>query len=87
MKKFLIYKMMGSDMFVNNALSIMNASYKILGVRPTNFFLNNTVVPMFCAGETLDQLKADIKEHKSRNVNVIGNYIVEGEGEMNETQI
>jgi len=32
-------------------------------------------------------LKADIKEHKSRNVNVIGNYICEGLGDMNEAMI
>ena len=79
--------MMGSDLFINNALSGMNTSYRILGVGITNFVLNNTVVPLFCAGETIDQLKADILEHKSRNVNVIGNYICEGLGEIDEAQI
>jgi len=51
---------MGSDLFINNALSMMNTSYRLLGVGATNFVLNNTVVPLFCAGETIDQLKADI---------------------------
>lgn len=78
---------MGSDLFINHSLTMMNKSYKYFGLRMTNFVLNNTVVPLFCAGETLDQLKADIYEHKSRNVNIIGNYICEGLGEMNEEMI
>lgn len=87
MKKFMIYKLMGSDLFINHSLTMMNQSYRFLGTRLTNFVLNNTVVPLFCAGETIEMLKADIKEHKSRNVNVIGNYICEGLGDMNEAMI
>lgn len=60
MKKFTIYKLMGSDFFINNALRGMQLSYKLLGIRLTNLILNKTVVPLFCAGETIDQLKTDI---------------------------
>jgi len=87
MKKFLVYKLMGSDLFINHALRGMELSYKLLGTRFTNFILNNTVVPLFCAGETIDQLKADIRDHRKRNINVIGNYICEGLSEMNENDI
>lgn len=40
MKKYFCYKLMGSDLFINFSLSILNTFYKIVGVRLTNFFIN-----------------------------------------------
>jgi hypothetical protein len=60
MKKFFVYKLMGSDIFINHSLSMMNLSYKVLGVRMTNFAINNSVGSLFTAGETIQTLVEDI---------------------------
>ena len=52
-KKFLVYKLMGTDLFLNHSLGLMNLSYKLLGVRLTNFAINNSVGSLFTAGETI----------------------------------
>lgn len=43
MKKFIVYKFMGSDMFINHSLSMINRSYQVLGIRATNTVVNNSV--------------------------------------------
>ena len=42
-KKFMVYKLMSSNLFINYALKGMQVCYKIFGVRPTNFLINKTV--------------------------------------------
>jgi len=52
-KKFFVYKLMGSELFINHSLSFINIFYKILGIRLTNFAINNTVASLFTSGETV----------------------------------
>ena len=53
LKKMAVYKLMGTDMFINYALTCMNLSYKDIGVNVTNFFINNSVGSIFTSGETV----------------------------------
>ena len=38
-KKYFIYKIMGSNMFINYSLMGMNIAYKLLGVKFTNLVI------------------------------------------------
>jgi len=87
LKKFMVYKLMGSDLFINHSLSMMGWSYRLFGVRLTNFVINKSVGSLFTAGETIESLVDDIAELEKRNVYAIGNYVVEGLSEMNEVAI
>jgi len=78
---------MGSDLFINHSLSMMNLSYKLLGIRLTNFAINKSVGSLFTAGETIESLVEDIAELEKRNISAIGNYVVEGMAEMDEVAI
>jgi len=84
MKKFFVYKLMGSDLFINHSLSLMNLSYKVLGVRLTNLAINKSVGSLFTAGETIETLVEDIAELEKRNISAIGNYVIEGLSEYND---
>lgn len=52
-KKFFVYKLMGSELFINHSLTFINVFYKILGIRLTNFAINNSVASLFTSGETV----------------------------------
>jgi hypothetical protein len=56
-KKYYVYKLMGSDLFINYSLRMMNMCYKIFGNKLTNFGINNSVASIFTSGETIDSLK------------------------------
>ena len=87
MKKYMVYKLMGSNLFIDYSLSMMKLCYKILGVRLTNFAINKSVASLFTAGETLTSLNKDIESLKEQNINGVANYVVEGLSEMNEVKI
>ena len=59
-KKFLIYKMMGSNMFINHSLRAMKLFYKIMGVRLTNLAIEKTASSIFTGGVSLDDLIKDV---------------------------
>ena len=52
-KKYFVYKLMGSNLFINYSLGLMNLSYKVLGIRLTNFAINKSVGSLFTSGENL----------------------------------
>ena len=80
----MVYKIMGSDFFINNAMRSMDFSYKVLGQTLTNFFINRSVGSLFTAGESIQTLEKDIKELQIRHVGGIGNYVVEGLEKMDQ---
>jgi hypothetical protein len=51
---------MGSNTFLNYSLNIIDTTYKLLGVKITNFLINKSVAPIFISGETIESLKLDI---------------------------
>jgi len=55
-KKFWIYKMMGSNLFINYSLLGMRLSYKLLGVKLTNLAVEKTCGSIFTGGVTLADL-------------------------------
>lgn len=59
-KKYLIYKLMASNLFINHSLGMMNMCYKIFGIKLTNFAINNTVASIFTSGETIQSLHSDV---------------------------
>jgi len=52
-KKFLCYKLMGSNLFINYSLAGMGLCYKLLGVRLTNLCINASVGSLFTSGESI----------------------------------
>jgi hypothetical protein len=63
-KKFFVYKLMGSNMFIDYSLPLINVCYKILGIKLTNFAINNSVASLFTSGETIKSLIRDIDEYE-----------------------
>ena len=53
LKKFLIYKMMSSNFFINYSLLGMSFSYRLFGVKLTNTIIERTAGSIFTGGVTL----------------------------------
>lgn len=87
MRKYATYKLMGSDIFINHALTMMGIAYRILGIRPTNFCIHNSVGDLFTSGETIDSVKSDVKSLREKNIRSIVNFAVEGLAEYDEQRI
>lgn len=83
-KKYLVYKLMGSNLFINYSLGLMNLCYKIFGVRITNFAINKTVGSLFTSGESIQSLIKDIASFEKNNIYGIANYVVEGLAVMDD---
>ena len=77
-KKLLIYKMMGSNIFINYSLMGISAAYKVLGKTITNFAIENTAASVFTGGVTVADLGEAGKELEERGIGTIGCYVVEG---------
>lgn len=77
-KKFLCYKLMGSDLFINFSLTFLNGFYKLLGVRLTNFMINKSIGSLFTSGESIQTLVEDIKNLEKNNIYGLAGYVVEG---------
>ena len=77
-KKYFIYKIMGSNVFINYSLMGMNLAYKLLGIKLTNLMVEQTAGTIFTGGVTLNDLSKDISVLESRGVGGIGCYVVEG---------
>lgn len=52
-KKFFIYKAMGSNLFINYSLSGVHLSYKLFGISLTNFLIEKTAGSIFTGGVDL----------------------------------
>ena len=77
-KKLMIYKMMGSNIFINYSLTGISASYKLLGTNLTNFAIENTAASVFTGGVTVKDLAGAAEELEERGIGTIGCYVVEG---------
>ena len=77
-KKLMIYKMMGSNVFINYSLTGISAAYKVLGTRITNFAIENTAASVFTGGVTVADLSNSAIELEQRGIGTIGCYVVEG---------
>jgi len=86
-KKLMIYKMMGSDIFINNAIPLMNLTFKLLGQRASSILVNQTAGSVFTSGENEFSLVKDIRKFKERKVGGIGNYVVEGMHKYNDALV
>ncbi len=61
--------------------------YRVMGKGLTNMLINRSAGSVFTSGETLDTLVEDIKDLEKRRIGSVGNYVVEGLHEMNESVI
>jgi hypothetical protein len=86
-KKYMIYKLMGSDIFINHALGVMTTCYQVLGIPVTNKAINTSVGTLFTSGETIGSLMKDIAEFEKQNINGLANYALEGLATMDEGKI
>lgn len=86
-KKYFVYKLMGSNMFINHSLGMMNVCYKIFGIKLTNFAINNSVASIFTSGETVASMKYDVGVHEKKNIGGIAGYVVEGLAKMDYKKI
>ena len=78
---------MGSNLFINYSLGLMNLCYKVLGVRFTNFAINKSVGSLFTSGENLQTLIQDIRSLEKDNIFGIANYVVEGLETMDDDYV
>lgn len=86
-KKLMVYKLMGSDVFLNHSLNLVNTSYNVLGISTTNSVVNNSVGRIFISGETINSLMEDVCNLEKRNINSLCGYAVEGMDQMDEDLI
>jgi len=77
-KKLMIYKMMGSNVFINYSLLGIQMSYKFFGKYLTNFAIENTAASVFTGGVTTRDLTACSEVLNKRGIGSIGCYVVEG---------
>ena len=56
-KKYLVYRAMGSNLFINYSLSGVNMAYRIFGKTLTNVVIERTSGSIFTGGVTLDSVK------------------------------
>ena len=87
MKKLMVYKLMGSNLFINNALGMMTACYSVLGIPVTNSAINKSVGSLFTSGQTIQDLMDDIAQFQKKNINGIAGYTAEGLQSMDDTKI
>jgi hypothetical protein len=55
-KKFFIYKLMASNVFINYSLGGMQLLYKVTGKRVTNFLIETSAGSIFTGGVSLSHL-------------------------------
>lgn len=77
-KKLAIYKMMGSNIFINYSLVGISAAYRLLGTKLTNLVIENSVGSVFTGGITVADLNTNTAILKERGIGTIGCYVVEG---------
>lgn len=77
-KKFFIYKVMASNLFINYSLFGMMMSYRLLGKSITNFIIERTCASIFTGGVTLSDLTSYITYLEKYKIGTIGCYVVEG---------
>jgi len=77
-KKMAIYKMMGSNLFINHSLTAMSLSYRLFGIKLTNALIENTAGSIFTGGVTVDDLVKDMDVLADRNVGSISMMVAEG---------
>jgi len=87
MKKLFVYRLMGSNLFINHALKGMELSYKLMGVRLTNAIINSSVGSIFTSGDSVHTLRQDLTAIEKQNIQGIANYSVEGLKEMDEAKV
>ena len=77
-KKLAIYKLMGSNLFIDYSLMGVGAAYKVFGTRLTNFAIEKTCGSVFTGGVDLQDLSVAEKELRERGIGTVGCYVVEG---------
>ena len=61
-RKYMAYKLMSSDFFLERSLGWTRAFYNVLGVRFTNFLVSAAIGSLFTSGTTYQHLAADAAE-------------------------
>jgi hypothetical protein len=87
MRKYFAYKLMGSNFFIDHSLTMMGLCYRVLGIRLTNYCINNSVGDLFTSGETMDTLIDDVKALRENNIRSLVSFAVEGLHEHDEARI
>ena len=77
-RKLFVYKMMGSNVFINYSLMGINVAYKVFGKKLTNFAIENTAASLFTGGVTVADLNRDTEKLEQNGIGGIGCYVVEG---------
>ena len=85
MKCYLTYKLMASDLFIKNALGIMNFGYRFIGEKVTNAMIGSVVGNLFTSGPNVHTLKEDIMEFGDRNVATLATFAREGMEKQDDT--
>jgi hypothetical protein len=60
LKKLMVYKLLGSNIFIDHSLSVLTFVYRLFGLRLTNWMINRSVGSIFTSGENINTLVEDI---------------------------
>jgi len=77
-KKLFIYRMMGSNLFINHSLMGIQLSYRLFGKRITNWAIESTAASVFTGGVSVGDLKRGTAVLEQRGIGSIACYVVEG---------
>jgi hypothetical protein len=86
-KKLMVYKLMGSNLFINYSLGGMRLCYSLLGKRATNMMIENSVGELFSGGVTTEDCKVVNNRFKEQNVNNLTGLVVEGLRSVTDAQL
>lgn len=85
-KKFFIYKMMASNVFINYSLGGIKLLYNITGKRFANWLIETSAGSIFTGGVTLKDLNQGIDALEQTKVGGIGMYVAEGLENLSEEE-
>ena len=69
---------MNSNLFINWSSGLIDASYRVLGLRATNAIIDSTAGSIFVGGVTVDELNRTADGLQDRNIGTLVGYVVEG---------
>ena len=86
-KKYFIYKMMGSNLFIDYALGGLKVAYKLCGMRLTNLLIEKSAGTIFTGGVTLADVQRDAQIMQKRNIGVVPMFVCEGLKDVSHDQL
>ena len=83
-KKYIVYKLMGTDFFIDHSEKLMSLSYSLLGQTVGNAIIRRTMADIFVSGETVQDALHDTEGYEQRGIGGVACMSLEGLKTMDE---